>query len=157
MKSLVKILIVLVVVQVLSGCLSSRRQLKVTVYSDPAGATIYTSRGCEGKTPALLHYDIDEKEAQEGVVFLNHITARWVSGASKILSHIKCDLREVGYNQQITITRPANVPNVAVDVGYALELERLGLLRRQTKAQEDANDWDNQWNALWFLGGLPRQ
>jgi hypothetical protein len=52
------------------------------------------------------------------------------------MPQLSADLRQHGRNQQFTFLRPDGVPGREIDIRFALELERLEIMRRQASAQE---------------------
>lgn len=133
----------IVALLVLTGCASS---LSVTYYSDPPGAVLYQGQQRFGHTPVTLNYQIREEDRKRGYMTLQDPTVRWASGASASIPSLKADL-SIGTNQQFTFMRPDNVPGREADVRFALELEKLALMRRQLQAQEDQAFWQ-MYNAI---------
>ena len=182
MKSLIKILVVLVVVQMMSGCFATKsewpKELVLTVHSDPPGATIYTATGRIGKAPVELYYYVTEEAAQKGIVKLNWITARWVSGVSVTNDDLYSNLSSLGYSHQHTFLRPAGAPNVELDVAYSLGLENLSLrekeqtirreeiallerqiktLEKQAEYEKQQNMWNNYNNTMNLINQIKQQ
>ena len=120
----------------LAGCATN--QLQVTYYSDPPGATVVRPDGTTlGRAPLSLNYSISDADRARGQKTLQGLTAQWVSGARVAYSTINADLK-IGSRMSFTFKRPQNSPGLATDMQYALELEKLAEMRRQTSAQEDA-------------------
>jgi len=126
-----------------SGCASS---LKVTYLSDPPGAALYSNNQNFGYTPKTLEYQISEENRKQGYVILRGTSVRWASGAQANVPSLRANL-SIGYNQQFKFNRPENYPGREADVRFALELERLAIMRRQAQAQEDQAFWQ-MYNAI---------
>ena len=116
------------------GCAN---QLQMTYYSDPPGATLYAGDRNLGRAPLTFHYDISEADQKRGSMNLQGLTARWVSGASQSYGTVTTNLN-IGKNQYFTFKRPSDAPGLSTDMNYALELEKLQVMRRQAEAAEDA-------------------
>jgi len=131
---------------VLLVCACTANQLAVTYNCDPTGASLYDGDRSLGNCPTTLNYDVTQDNREQGFVLLRGITARWVSGAYSSVPSIRADL-ENGYNQQITFTRPRDVPGYEVDASFALQYEQNEILRRQAQAQQNQAYW-SMMNAL---------
>lgn len=127
----------LAVLVLLSGCAST---LNVSYHSDPPGAVLYQENQRFGYTPTTLRYQITEEDRQRGYAILRGTSVRWASGASANVSSLRADLG-IGYNQQFTFNRPENYPGREADIRFSLELERLAIMQRQARAQEDQAFW----------------
>ena len=125
------------------GCASP---LTVTYYSDPPGAVLYSNNQSFGRTPTTLQYQITEEARKRGYMILEGTSVQWASGARANISSLRADLSS-GYNKQFIFNRPDNVPGREADVHFALELERLAIMRRQAEAQEDQAFWQ-RYNAI---------
>lgn len=120
----------------LVGCATN--DLTMTYYSDPPGATITGADGRSfGRTPVSLTYPLPEQQRRQGTFRMQGVKAQWVSGATQSYSYIDAPL-SYGLNQTFTFKRPPNAPGLSTDMNYALELEKLTEMRRQTAAQQDA-------------------
>jgi len=133
----------------ISGC--SLNMLNVSYFSDPPGATLYQDNQRFGFTPILLRYQITEEDRKRGYSVLRGTSVVWASGATANIKSLRADL-SIGQNLQFTFRRPADHPGMEADVKFALELERLAIMRRQAEAQEAQA-------AVQLFGGLgqPRQ
>jgi hypothetical protein len=120
----------------MTGCAN---QLQMTYYSDPPGATLYEGDRNLGRAPLRLSYNITEADEKRGSMNLRGLTARWVSGASQSYGTVTSNLN-IGKSQYFTLKRPSNAPGLSTDMNYALELEKLDVMRRQAQAAEDAAD-----------------
>jgi hypothetical protein len=120
----------------MTGCAN---QLQMTYYSDPPGATLYAGDRNLGRAPLTFNYDISEADEKRGSMNLRGLTARWVSGASQSYGTVTSNLK-IGKSQYFTLKRPSNAPGLSTDMNYALELEKLDVMRRQAQAAEDAAD-----------------
>lgn len=143
MRNEPSLIVLIVTLLVLNGCAGS---LSVTYHSDPPGAVLYEGQKQFGHTPVTLNYQIREEDRKRGYMMLQGPTVRWASGASASIRSIKADL-STGTNKQFTFMRPDNVPGRDADVRFALELEKLALMRRQLQAQEDQAFWQ-MYNAI---------
>ena len=128
---------VFIVIQLLlTGCATN--QISVTYLSDPPGATIVRPDGTTvGRAPVTLNYSVNAADRSRGEMSVSGLYAQWISGARFGYSHFTAYLKN-GTNQSITLQRPQNAPGLAADMQYALELEKLGQMKRQTEAQESA-------------------
>lgn len=124
-------LLLIILVVLISGCASG---LNVTYHSDPAGATLYAGNQRFGYTPQTLRYQISEEDQKRGYVILQGASVRWASGVSANITSLRADLRN-GFNQQFMFNRPADYPGYEVDARFALELEKLKVMRQQADAQ----------------------
>lgn len=135
MKAIV--IAVAAVAALLTGCATN--QMSVTYYSDPPGATITQADGRSfGRAPVTLTYPLSEDDKKRGSKTLSGVTAQWVSGARLSYPNVNANLAAHGTNQSLIFKRPADAPGLSTDMNYALELEKLSEMRRQTAAQEDA-------------------
>src|SRR5437867_9972665 len=128
---------------VIAGCANT---LKVTYYSDPPGAVLYQDNHRFGYTPTTLQYKITDEDKNRGYAILRGTSVQWASSAKANISTLRADLG-IGYNQQFIFNRPDNVPGREADVRFALELEKLAVMRRQAQAQEDQAFWQ-MYNAV---------
>ena len=127
----------------LSGCAST---LNVTYHSDPPGAVLYQDSQQFGYAPTTLNYRVTDEDKKRGFAILRGTTVRWASGASATISSLRADL-STGYNQQFTFIRPESYPGREADVRFSLELQKLAIMQRQAKAQEDQAFWQ-LYNAI---------
>lgn len=135
MKSSLHLIATVIFSIVVAGCAN---QLQMTYYSDPPGATLLSADNRNlGRAPVTLNYDISEADQKRGSMNLQGLTARWVSGASQSYGTVTSNLN-IGKSQYFTLKRPSNAPGLTADMNFALELEKLTEMRRQTAAQEDA-------------------
>lgn len=125
--------ILAILVVLISGCAST---LNVSYYSDPPGAVLYQENQRFGYTPTTLRYQITEEDRKRGYAILRGTSVRWASGASANISSLRANL-STGLTQQFTFNRPENYPGREGDIRFALELEKLAIMRRQAQAQED--------------------
>lgn len=126
-------LLAVLAILLISGCASNT--LNVAYYSDPPGATLYQGNQRFGYTPIVLSYQVTEEDRKRGYSILQGTSVIWTSGAAASTSSLRADL-SIGLNQQFNFRRPADHPNMEADVKFALELERLAIMRRQAEAQE---------------------
>jgi hypothetical protein len=123
----------------LAGCATN--ELSMTYYSDPPGASLIQADGKNfGRMPTTLTYTITDADRKRGQMSLRGMSAQWPSGAKASASSINSNL-SIGTEQSFTFKRPANAPGLAADMNYALEVEKLNEMRRQTELQQQAK-WD---------------
>lgn len=103
---------------------------KITIYSDPPGATVYQNDQRMGTTPFTLKYekprDLSGRPACATTVPLR---VRWLSGAESAPTALPLCPKD---NTQFTFARP-NVPGVEIDAQYVMQLEA----QRDAKAAAD--------------------
>ena len=131
-------LALLVLLATLGACAS---KLRVTYQSDPAGAALYQGAQMFGYTPFTLEYQLTEEDRKKGSKLLQGTTVKWASGASAEVPSLNADISRFGLNQQFTFQRPDSYPGRATDVQFALELQKLALMRQQVRAQQDQAYW----------------
>jgi len=137
-----------------SGCAN---KLKVTYDSDPRGAALYSGRNQQrfGYTPKTISYRVSKKDQKRGYMILAHTSVRWASGAVAEMTSLRVDLNQHGLTRQFTFKRPEGVPGRGDDMRFALELEKLGVMRRQAEAQEaqalsqSINAINQQYHQQW--------
>ena len=127
----------------MSGCASS---LKITYISDPPGAVVYHNNQNFGYAPVTLRYQVPEEDRKRGYIDLMGTSVKWASGASASIPILRVNLN-IGDNQQLTFNRPENYPGREEDVRFALELQRLAIMRWQTEVQANAAYWQ-RYNAI---------
>jgi hypothetical protein len=88
-----------------------------------------------GACPTTLQYKITDQDRARGYIILRGITAYWVSGASSSVNSINANLQN-GLHQNFRFERPRDFPNYEADANYALNLEKVRILRAQAEAQE---------------------
>jgi hypothetical protein len=136
MSKNIPIVSLLLISFLLTGC--AAKQLSVTYNSDPSGATVLAHDGRNwGRTPTTLYYTLTDEEIKRGKTSVQGVSVKWASGATASVKELTNDLT-TGLNKSFSFKRPANVPGLDTDMRFALELERLELVRRQTAAIEDA-------------------
>jgi hypothetical protein len=98
------------------------RWLTVVYDSYPPGAAIFEGEKGHGIAPFKGTYEVKEGKEQD-FFQCSPITARWVSGAETTVQ-VNHDLKE-GFFTSRTLQRPANAPNLELDLSYSLERERV--------------------------------
>lgn len=130
MHNLLK-LIILFGIPALSGCAG----IKVTMYSDPPGATIYADNKTFGYAPQVLNYQPTDGFKRGVCMATTPITATWASGASDTQTLNLCP--QNGYETYYTFMRP-NVAGREIDANFALQLQQLQLSQqREASARYD--------------------
>jgi hypothetical protein len=131
----------LVVSAVTLGAAGPKR-LTLTVYSDPAGATIYQNDQVFGYAPTRLKYKVTKGfRAGKECARLIPLKVRWASGAeASIGDQTACP--QNGGNQQITFVRPTGVDGREMDVLFAIQITSLMQQRAANEAAATAAAWD---------------
>ncbi len=74
---------VLTLVMFAVGC-AEKRQVKVTILSDPWGGTLYKQNGdLRGPCPKVLWFDSDEEAVERGYLDAKGMVVRWPNGPEK--------------------------------------------------------------------------
>lgn len=146
-------LFLLVLVFSLIGCASS---LKVTYQSDPPGASVYEGSRMLGYAPVTANYALTEEDKKTGSKQLLGTTAKWASGATASITYLTADLRQFGLSQSFTFQRPDAYPNREADLQFAIELQKLAVMRQQSQAlQNQAAAQARQTQALIDAASRP--
>jgi hypothetical protein len=118
---------------VMAGCATPPRGAKLTYETTPPGATLFEGGRSLGVAPQMRTYPVD---AAGGQIRTPDVTAVWPSGAkTTFFTFLK-----PGDDNVTMLTRPANAPNLQVDLdnakAYASAEERLkaGIARDQARA-----------------------
>ena len=88
--------------------------------------------------PVNLSYEITDEARKTGVMTLNPVTAKWVSGATCVTPNITADMNKYGRKQSLTLVRPADAPNVQADADYAVGMQRNALIVEQMDRDQNA-------------------
>ena len=126
-------LVVLVASVMLGACASN---LKVTYQSDPPGAALYQGGQLMGYTPYTLQYQVTDDDRKRGTKLLQGTSVKWASGASANVPSLTANINQFGFSQQFTFQRP-DIPGRETDMQFALELQKLAIMRQQAQAQQD--------------------
>ena len=116
MKLRLSLLAALAGVSILAACATPPAGAKLTYETSPAGATLYEGGQSLGVAPVMRTYPGD---AAGGQIRTPDVTAVWPSGAKTTFFTIL----KVGDDNVTTLTRPANAPNVQVDLDNALKYQ----------------------------------
>lgn len=128
-----RLAISLLIAMLSAGCASG---LRVTYYSDPPGATIYQGAQAMGQAPVTLTYRIEDSFKAGGCQRVQGTNAKWASGATAAIAYLDaCSV--IGDGQQYVFNRP-DMAGREIDMNYALQLERNGILRQQAQAADTA-------------------
>jgi len=134
-----KIFISLLILYMLSGCGSTpQRPISyVKIRSVPEGALIQTgfkpAEGYSNVTLRLYHEELD----QNGCANWNGpVTAYWASGASAQISPIT--LCQGPNTYEVVLQRPANHPNLNVDIQFLYSLNQ-AMEQERLRSQQEAN------------------
>jgi hypothetical protein len=96
----------------LAGCATTPPGAKLTYETSPPGATLYEGGQSLGVAPVTRSYAAD---ASGGQVRTPEVTAVWPSGAKTTF----WTFLKVGDDNQTTLARPANAPNLQADLDNA--------------------------------------
>lgn len=121
----------------LAACLSlgCATPLRMTYTSIPPGAALYQGSTFFGYCPVTLEYNPSRYDVNTGRMMLQEVTAVWSSGAKVQTGMIQADLRQHGFNQYLSLPRPADVPGAEIDAQFAIELERNAIMHQQLANQ----------------------
>lgn len=129
----------------IQGCASlgelfvGKTQMKITIISQPAGATIYYKDKYQGIAPKTIYFNIDETDRAQGYLSIGKMKAVWPSGAKSTRASDHFDHNE-SLSWTITLIRPADAPNPDVDYRHADTLERNRIEREKLKQRERENE-----------------
>ena len=110
----------------LTGCAGLRIQYE----SDPPGATLYQDGQPMGITPYTLTYQPDENFKRGGCMSIRPTLVKWASGATASTGSGLTACKSTGSRQRYMFVRP-NVPGRDVDMNFALQLQRNGIMQQQ--------------------------
>jgi hypothetical protein len=117
---------------VLSG--AGPRKLTITIYSDPAGATIYQNGQGFGYAPTKLNYKVTpDFRAGNDCMRLTPLKVRWASGAEVSMDDLTA-CPQNGGNQQLTFVRPNGFEGRELDVYFAVQLAAAAQQRAADRA-----------------------
>lgn len=122
----------ILMVLALSGCAST---LRVTYYSDPPGAVLYSGGVRVGYTPQTLDYNVSDEDKKRGYSVLEGTRVQWVSGATAENKSIRANLAN-GLAQSLSYKRPNGVPGRESDEKFAIELQRAIAIQQQADSLE---------------------
>ena len=126
MRNLLK-LITLLGTFTITGCTG----IKVTMYSDPPGATIYADNKTFGYAPQVLNWQATDGFRKGVCMTTAPVTAKWASGASDTQTLNLCP--QNGYETFYTFMRP-DVAGREIDANFALQLQQLQLSEQREAA-----------------------
>ncbi|MGO4701583.1 hypothetical protein [Dyella sp. 2RAB6] len=123
----------------LAGC---GLAINVNYQTEPGGATIESGGEYLGRTAATRTYFISQKALEGGVhcVLTDTARAKWISGAEVMQSEQICAPQgsQGAYEVTRVLRRPADAPNLALDLNYANDMAQQQLAQRQVAVQEAA-------------------
>ena len=135
MKSTFFRLAAIAAVAVLASCATEPQGAKLTYETSPPGATIYEGGQSLGMAPVTKSYPSAATGAQ---IRTTEITALWPSGAKTTF----WTFLKPGDDNVTTLTRPANAPNLQVDLDnaqkYASAEQRLKAQQARDQARSSA-------------------
>ena len=125
-----RMLIATLCVLLLIGCATplAKNQTRLTLQSDPPGATISSPSGNRGMAPYTLLFTIANDQS---VGITEPITATWVSGA-KTTMRIRLIGGQAGF---YTFQRPQGAPGLESDIQWAIHVQQQ---QERRKAADDA-------------------
>jgi hypothetical protein len=90
-----------------------------------------------GVTPMTLYYQAEPSFKAGGCQDVRGTTAIWASGAKAEVSSLSL-CKNVGWSQRYLFTRP-DTAGREIDMNYALQLERNGIMQQQLRQQQQNN------------------
>ena len=121
--------------------------VKLTIRTDPAGATVYLTQPVtfsltsQGYAPVTVEYEPGKHFFRDRrCVRITPITVRWASGAEAFMEYVNI-CGATGKNQQIVFVRPMEAPGRDLDVAFALELERIAADNQRTATDQRRQRW----------------
>jgi hypothetical protein len=117
-----------------SGCAS---RIQVDYLSDPPGATLYEEGRPIGVTPVSLYYAPDASFKNGSCQRAKGTSVVWASGVRAEISFLEL-CPNVGWTQHYWFRRP-DVPGRDVDMNFALQMQRNGIMQQQAAAQALSN------------------
>jgi hypothetical protein len=125
----------LAAVAFMAGCATAPRGAKLTYETSPPGATLYEGGQALGVAPQMRSYPGDDKGSQ---IRTPEVTAVWPSGAKTTF----WTFLKPGDDNVTTLARPANAPNLQVDLdnakNYASAEERIKAQQLRDQARSSA-------------------
>ena len=135
MKMLASCLAAVAAVAALAGCATAPTGAKLTYETSPGGATLYVGGQSLGVAPVTQSYPA---AADGGQIRTPEVTAIWPSGAKTTF----WTFLKVGDDNVTTLARPANAPNLQVDLEnaqkYASSEERLKAQQARDQKRQSA-------------------
>lgn len=109
---------------VLSPSTAHASDVKVTILSIPAGATVFTTQpdGTEkawGGSPVRLKWQLPKRWTE--CFTTESVKVRWISGVEASVAGVEVCPRN-GTNQDFLFQRPNDLPRIELDVQYAIAL-----------------------------------
>ena len=135
MNSLISRIAAAAAIVFVAGCATSPPGAKLTYETTPPGATLFEGAQSLGVAPQMRSYPGDDKGGQ---IRTPEVTAVWPSGAKTTF----WTFLKPGDDNVTTLARPANAPNLQVDLdnakNYASAEERLKAQLLRDKARSSA-------------------
>ena len=147
----VPVLVILAILGLAQAAFADK--VRVFIYSDPAGATVYANQSKQliGYAPVYLDYEFARDFFKRGrCEVVAPIAVRWASGAEAAVEGVQV-CGAAGKNQQLTFVRPPEIPGRETDAFFALQLEQL-LAQRLERIQ-----FQEMLGALWRQQTATRQ
>jgi hypothetical protein len=130
----IRLVFILVIFGIFSGC----ARIPVTYLSDPPGAMIYEeSRGQLGNAPVRVYYTPTDQDKQRGYMYINPVTARWISGVE--IGGAPSTLPIDGVGKTYVFKRP-NEPGLELDLQADYQRKQLQLQQQQVRQQQQYMD-----------------
>lgn len=133
----------LALVTVLAGCAGiPSNEVRLTVYSEPLGALVYSDSTLMGRAPVTLSYHAPDGGGQ---IVTRPLTAVWPSGAQASDSSV---MPSPGRAYHFILRRPMGAPNLETDMAFDAQV------RQQALAQQEQNRRDQSAAGALVLGSI---
>lgn len=127
----------------LTGCASiPPNEARLTIYSEPLGALIYSDSTLMGRAPVTLSYQAPDGGGQ---IVTRPLTAIWASGAQTSDSLV---MPSPGNAYHFILRRPMSAPNLETDMAFDAQV------RQQALAQQEQDRKDQSAAGALVLGSM---
>jgi len=127
-----RILMCLLLLFVAACSSSGPKTITLNIYSEPEGASIIEDGKIIGQAPLSVAYSVTESDVETGYKKISPLTARWLSGATAEDTYPYILTDSSAYD--LTLRRPADAPNLNMDLGLA---EKLKTRREEAQLQKE--------------------
>lgn len=117
----------------LASCAQSQKEIKLSIYSEPTGATIIESGRIMGQAPLILYYEANAEEIKFEQMRINALTAKWASGATVTNDPEWLNTSSSAY--ELTLRRPAHAAGLDIDLQYAEKVNATERERAEAEAE----------------------
>ena len=117
----------------LASCAQSQKEIKLSIYSEPTGATIIESGRIMGQAPLILYYEANAEEIKFEQMRINALTAKWASGATVTNDPEWLNTSSSAY--ELTLRRPAYAAGLDIDLQYAEKVNATERERAEAEAE----------------------